>query len=209
MGGFGLHSVFLPPNAFSLLLVEFLDLSGNNFVGTIPSELGALSKLNTLHLEKNELTSFMPSEICELKGWESIFTFITADCGGSTPDVDCSYECCSECYFTWYGFVSQMNHQLPIDRRKLRQPGKPSAVQYWTNIVWYAILGTENFNAHLHQHPINTNITSTTIEIYNLRKSWKPNELPRVDRWEWFPPIPLAQSPQAIECLMTSMNRSF
>ena len=46
--------------------VYFLDLAGNNLSGTIPREMGGLSKLRRLELEGNELTGPIPAELGEL-----------------------------------------------------------------------------------------------------------------------------------------------
>ncbi|XP_024993961.1 receptor-like protein EIX2 [Cynara cardunculus var. scolymus] len=48
-------------------LVMLLDLSGNNFSGSIPSELMSLQALQSLNLSKNQLTGRIPKTIGDLK----------------------------------------------------------------------------------------------------------------------------------------------
>ena len=43
--------------------VEYLDLGENNLVGTIPTELGNLSKLDSLYLYENTLSGTIPTEL--------------------------------------------------------------------------------------------------------------------------------------------------
>ncbi|GJW97044.1 leucine-rich repeat protein [Tanacetum coccineum] len=55
----------------NLKLVRLLDLSSNNLVGLIPSELTTLVKLQSLNLSGNHLTGMIPKNIGDLKELES------------------------------------------------------------------------------------------------------------------------------------------
>ncbi|PWA37976.1 hypothetical protein CTI12_AA585760 [Artemisia annua] len=55
----------------NLKLVRLLDLSSNNLVGLIPSELTTLLKLQSLNLSRNHLTGRIPEKIGDLKKLES------------------------------------------------------------------------------------------------------------------------------------------
>lgn len=59
----------IPPSFGSLSHLEFLDLSFNNFEGSIPRELGSLRNLRTLNISNNLLSGDIPDE---LKGLESL-----------------------------------------------------------------------------------------------------------------------------------------
>ncbi|PWA45712.1 leucine-rich repeat protein [Artemisia annua] len=59
-----IYSTILP-------LVLLLDLSNNNLSGHIPSELTALTKLNTLNLSGNHLTGTIPEKIGDMKSLET------------------------------------------------------------------------------------------------------------------------------------------
>ncbi|XP_071707932.1 receptor-like protein EIX2 [Rutidosis leptorrhynchoides] len=54
-----------------LELVMLLDLSGNNLVGNIPSELTSLVMLKSLNLSRNQLTGMIPEKIGEMKSLET------------------------------------------------------------------------------------------------------------------------------------------
>ncbi|KAI3748950.1 hypothetical protein L6452_12412 [Arctium lappa] len=54
-----------------LPLVMMIDLSSNNFVGHIPSELTALRQLKSLNLSRNQLTGRIPEKIGDMKSLES------------------------------------------------------------------------------------------------------------------------------------------
>ncbi|PWA39317.1 leucine-rich repeat protein [Artemisia annua] len=56
----------------NLELVRLLDLSSNNLVGHIPSELTTLIKLQSLNLSGNHLTGRIPEKIGDLKELESL-----------------------------------------------------------------------------------------------------------------------------------------
>ncbi|GJW97045.1 leucine-rich repeat protein [Tanacetum coccineum] len=56
----------------NLIFVRLLDLSSNNLVGHIPSELTTLVKLKSLNLSRNHLTGRIPEKIGDLKELESL-----------------------------------------------------------------------------------------------------------------------------------------
>nr|XP_043633344.1 receptor-like protein EIX2 [Erigeron canadensis] len=53
-------------------LVTLLDLSSNNLVGHIPSELMALRELKSLNLSRNQLTGWIPEKIGDMKSLETL-----------------------------------------------------------------------------------------------------------------------------------------
>nr|XP_043633349.1 receptor-like protein EIX2 [Erigeron canadensis] len=53
-------------------LVTLLDLSSNNLVGPIPSELTALRELKSLNLSSNQLTGRIPDKIGDMKSLETL-----------------------------------------------------------------------------------------------------------------------------------------
>ncbi|PIA37153.1 hypothetical protein AQUCO_03000017v1, partial [Aquilegia coerulea] len=68
-----LFNNFLDGNIFSTLenqILQILDLSRNNFTGTIPREIGLSSHLNQLILGHNSLTGSIPLEVGNLKNLE-------------------------------------------------------------------------------------------------------------------------------------------
>ncbi len=63
----------LPSSLGSLLVVEQLNLSGNQLSGPIPPELGQLSSLKVLSLNDNQLTGPVPLELGNLVSLEWLF----------------------------------------------------------------------------------------------------------------------------------------
>ncbi|KAJ4821124.1 Receptor-like protein 12 [Rhynchospora pubera] len=61
-----------------------LDLSGNNLVGNIPEEIGALEGLTNLNLSRNKLSGFIPISIGNLQLLESL-DFSKNELSGSIP----------------------------------------------------------------------------------------------------------------------------
>nr|XP_043633343.1 receptor-like protein EIX2 [Erigeron canadensis] len=53
-------------------LVMLVDLSSNNLVGPIPSELTALRELKSLNLSRNQLTGMIPEKIGDMKSLETL-----------------------------------------------------------------------------------------------------------------------------------------
>nr|XP_043633352.1 receptor-like protein EIX2 [Erigeron canadensis] len=53
-------------------LVRLLDLSSNNLVGHIPSELTALRELKSLNLSRNQLSGMIPEKIGDIKSLETL-----------------------------------------------------------------------------------------------------------------------------------------
>lgn len=73
------------PSAFgNLSELEFLDLSYNNFGGSIPRELSSLTNLKTLNLSSNLLVGGIPDELQSLKKLQA-FQVSTNKLNGSIP----------------------------------------------------------------------------------------------------------------------------
>ncbi len=63
---------------------DIIDQTSNNLVGTIPTELGNLSKLKTLNLPNNKLTGSIPAEIGDLKNLTYLY-LVNNQLTGSIP----------------------------------------------------------------------------------------------------------------------------
>jgi hypothetical protein len=79
-----------------------LDLSSNKLNGGIPSSLGQLTSSTSMFLHSNNLKGLIPAAICSLRvqgnpndNYYYLMT-LTADCGGSPPEVKCT--CCTSCH---------------------------------------------------------------------------------------------------------------
>jgi Leucine-rich repeat (LRR) protein len=85
----------IPSELGQLTQLETLFLHENALTGTIPSWLGQLSLLKQLQLHSNKLVGSMPSEICELRKQHDL-AYLHADCrrGGVTCDTP---SCCTAC----------------------------------------------------------------------------------------------------------------
>lgn len=96
-------------------MVTTLELDASQLVGSLPSEIGLLTSLQTLNLRDNEITGMIPSSWDQLIALENLFIdgndmegsipdffcsslnikSIEADCEGELHQVDCS--CCDNC----------------------------------------------------------------------------------------------------------------
>jgi len=70
-----------------------------NLVGTIPSEIGLLTALQRIHVHRSNFTGSIPDELCELK--YKYLDVLNADClvdsaTGEIPTV-CAESCCTKC----------------------------------------------------------------------------------------------------------------
>jgi Leucine-rich repeat (LRR) protein len=66
--------------------VKMIDLNGNGLSGTIPSELGSLSKLESLALADNQLTGSIPADLGNLSELEVLFLY-NNQLSGSLPET--------------------------------------------------------------------------------------------------------------------------
>ena len=84
----------IPTEVGLMTSLTTLHLSYTNLSGPIPTELGLLSNLNNIEMHDTRMVGTMPGEICALG-----VTELTADCTpvGAGPEVACSFDCCSEC----------------------------------------------------------------------------------------------------------------
>jgi hypothetical protein len=78
----------------SLTDLEFLQLHINSFTGTIPEAVGDFSGLSTFTLHETFFTGTMPDSVCTLVGNGGL-TSLIADCEGVDADIECT--CCTDC----------------------------------------------------------------------------------------------------------------
>ena len=64
----------IPSTISNLSNLEILQLGDNSFTGKVPY-LGAMSKLNTLLLDGNQLSGDIPEEICNLISLKTVSFF--------------------------------------------------------------------------------------------------------------------------------------
>mmetsp|Transcript_16932 Transcript_16932/g.22696 ORF Transcript_16932/g.22696 Transcript_16932/m.22696 type:complete len:88 (+) Transcript_16932:217-480(+) len=84
----------IPAELGALSSLQRLELQSNQLTGTIPAELGALSSLETLVLQSNNLSGSMPSDVCNLRTTNrGLLSLLQADC---KSEVVCS--CCTSCF---------------------------------------------------------------------------------------------------------------
>ena len=114
------------------LNLSLLDLDSNALTGTIPAALGEMTSLQHLLLNRNKLEGSVPESLSKLSNLGTLLMdnnsitgsmdqvcasnqprVLTADCGGSSPDVTC--ECCTVCCeagddscntFSWLGDIN-------------------------------------------------------------------------------------------------------
>lgn len=109
----------IPEEIYGISSLEVLDLNTNKFTGTLSTKIGNLSNLQTLqlydnlmtgkiptemgdassllivNLHQNDFTGYMPVEVCANVDPIGSIQGLTADCGGSDPQVICT--CCTGC----------------------------------------------------------------------------------------------------------------
>ena len=76
------------PLHLGLYGLHHIDLSNNQFIGTLPASLGGLRDLVYLDISGNPMSGPFPSEVCNLRKQESMFK---ANCAF----VGCT--CCTHC----------------------------------------------------------------------------------------------------------------
>ena len=80
-------------------LLRDLYLDGNEISGPVPSfSAGKLTNLNEFLLHRTKITGSMPESVCNLRE-NFILDDLWADCGGSSPEIDCDFpNCCNRCF---------------------------------------------------------------------------------------------------------------
>lgn len=88
----------IPSYLGDFLDMQQLSLFDTGISGTVPSTLGQLTGLVNLFLHFTDLTGTMPQEICDLRT-SGALNFLTADCAGNNPKLQCSQpDCCTVCF---------------------------------------------------------------------------------------------------------------
>jgi hypothetical protein len=78
--------------------MEFLQIHGNEFTGTIPLGIGTLTDLAAFTLHQTLISGTMPESVCDLlitSGNGGVLGSLIADCSEPNPNVVCS--CCTDC----------------------------------------------------------------------------------------------------------------
>jgi Leucine-rich repeat (LRR) protein len=78
----------LPDSLYNLTNLKILHLFGNQFEGSIKSEIGNLKKLKSLSIASNEFTGTIPSELgkCEKLGTCLLALCCCHQCFGCVPN---------------------------------------------------------------------------------------------------------------------------
>ena len=91
------HNKFLDGTLSSKLLMslqtnlEVLDLSGNYFEGSVPSEIGLLTQLTMLGLQANDFSNDLPTEIGHLTKLQSLWLQYNPLLTGTIPTTLCDH----------------------------------------------------------------------------------------------------------------------
>jgi hypothetical protein len=94
----------IPSSLLLLTRLSSLDLSKNNFKGTIPSALSSITNLEKLDLRSNMLTGTIPQVVLGMKFltyflvYENNLTDSISSCGNKNIYVDCGLINCTCCY---------------------------------------------------------------------------------------------------------------
>ena len=83
----GLRGAIRPELGQALTSLRVLDLSENLLGGSIPTELGNLSKLDRLDLSKNELTGPVPTELGNLTELRRLYLHVNGLTGSIPPEL--------------------------------------------------------------------------------------------------------------------------
>ena len=78
--------------------MEFMQLHGNNFFGTVPDAVGNYQYLAAFTLHRTEISGVMPQSVCDLLLTENkggVLGSLIADCSQPNPDIQC--DCCTDC----------------------------------------------------------------------------------------------------------------
>ncbi|CAJ1934439.1 unnamed protein product [Cylindrotheca closterium] len=85
--GLRLNDLTSLPGEFLLPLsnLRYLDLEGNEIQGTIPTEIGSNTKLESLYLEKNRIQGTIPTELASLTTLSELLLYGNGRLGGTVP----------------------------------------------------------------------------------------------------------------------------
>lgn len=93
----------LPTELGTMGLLETLHVSINDLTGTIPTELGLLTNVRQLYVDANDIMDTMPQAICDLKTTNRLEK-LWADCRTNetesdvVADIQCATGCCRCCF---------------------------------------------------------------------------------------------------------------
>jgi len=111
---FGLRGTLQSFNFSSFPNLLTLNLRNNSLYGTIPLEIGLLTRLNVLYLDKNNLTGLIPSSIGNLRNL-SILNIVENNLSGSIPREIGQLESLVELSL----HTNNLNGSLPPEMNKL------------------------------------------------------------------------------------------
>ena len=150
----------IPAQLSSLHSLYSLLLSNNTLTGTVISEIGSLTRLRTIDVSNNRLVGSMPRQVCQLR--QSHLSGLTADCAGSTPEIECY--CCTRCFadetpplqrlalealYNSTNGVNWSSHKYPSSSYRPWLQGEPCRHPAWKGVV--CNLGKDITALNLHQ----------------------------------------------------------
>jgi hypothetical protein len=92
----GIHGTIPSTALAGLIALKSLQLQDTSVGGTMPKDLGALTDLEELFVDRTLMTGEMPAEICQLR--QHKLNSLHASCDGTHPMLQCS--CCTSCKST-------------------------------------------------------------------------------------------------------------
>jgi len=90
----------IPAIIKNLSQLSKFDIRNNKFGGSIPPQMGSISSLKEMYVQGNVpgITGTLPNELCTLRrsedGTQGGFAILEADCGVCPDDDDCCSKCC-------------------------------------------------------------------------------------------------------------------
>jgi hypothetical protein len=131
----------LPPELWTLEIIEYLSIDGNQLTGELPPEIGQLMNLHTLWLSENSFTGSIPSELFTLPNLSRVYLFNNQLTGEIPPEIG-DLETLTRVYL----FDNQITGEIP------------SEIGYLTNLE----------RLKLHTNQLTGSIPETLCDLSNL-----------------------------------------